>query len=105
MHLDEVECVVWELIGHFVPLHGWSAGTAARPVNRGEQRKDIKKHERISSVSNAGGKEQFFGPELEQRFYLPKINKTLTLYHKILVSKGFTEGTRCLLFSNLEVRH
>lgn len=31
MHLDEVECVVWKLIGHLVPLHGWSAGTVARP--------------------------------------------------------------------------
>ena len=30
MHLDEVECVVGELVGYFVPLHGWSAGTVAR---------------------------------------------------------------------------
>lgn len=33
MHLDEVECVVRELIGYLVPLHGWSAGTVARPAN------------------------------------------------------------------------
>lgn len=37
MHLDEVECVVGELIGYLVPLHGWSAGTVARPVNEEEQ--------------------------------------------------------------------
>lgn len=37
MHLDEVECVVRELIGNLVPLHGWSAGTVARPVNEEEQ--------------------------------------------------------------------
>lgn len=33
MHLDEVECVIGELVGYLVPLHGWSAGTVARPAN------------------------------------------------------------------------
>ena len=37
MHLDEVECVIGELIGHLVPLHGWSASTVARPVNGVEE--------------------------------------------------------------------
>lgn len=39
MHLNEVECVIWELIGYFVLLHGWSASTAARPANVEEKRK------------------------------------------------------------------
>lgn len=33
MHLDEVERVVGELVGYLVPLHGWSAGTVARPAS------------------------------------------------------------------------
>lgn len=39
MHLDEVECVIGELIGYLVPLHGWSAGTVARPENGEEGEK------------------------------------------------------------------
>lgn len=33
MHLNEVECVVGELIRYLVPLHGWRASTVARPVS------------------------------------------------------------------------
>lgn len=42
MHLDEVQSVVRELIGYLVPLHGWSAGTAARSANAVEGEEDNK---------------------------------------------------------------
>lgn len=42
MHLDEVQSVVGELVGHLVPVGGWRAGTAARP-GTGIQRRTRKK--------------------------------------------------------------
>lgn len=43
MHLDEVKCVIGELIGYLVPLHGWSAGTVARPAM--VEKKNVKQGE------------------------------------------------------------
>lgn len=40
MHLDEVERVVWELVGYLVPLHGCSAGTVARPTDGEEEEQE-----------------------------------------------------------------
>lgn len=37
MHLDEVECVIGELIGYLIPLHRWSTSTVARPTNGVEE--------------------------------------------------------------------
>lgn len=97
MHLNEVECVVGELIGHFVPLHGWSAGTASRPGNeeqgeegdeegawcerrKGDQKEE--KYKRQTVTLTAGGKDQFFmvwTPIDEKKVLFPKINESVAL--------------------------
>lgn len=44
VHFDEVERVVGELIGYLVPLHGWSAGAAARSAS-GEEEEESNEYE------------------------------------------------------------
>ena len=43
MLFDEVECVIGELIGYLVPLHGWNACTIAGPENEEEKGESYEK--------------------------------------------------------------
>lgn len=72
MHLDEVKCVIGELIGYLVPLHGWRAGTVARPGSEEEQKKKMLSRQRQKKVE---GTSNFFHAWVPTK---TQVNKSLT---------------------------